>query len=323
MVDDISQNCIPIISGSGRSGTTWVQDVLAQSNDLRTAFEPLHPAAVPGMQQYANSIIESDEVHLQLETYLSKNFKGDFRSLWVDYRVRPDRLMPYPVNLAGIRKTHEYFARWRKLFRQKAIYRHNIGKPVITKFIRANLMYSWILKHFEAKIVHIIRHPCAVIESKLRLGGDDWDVDQELVRYLQQQPVYNWVSAYMSSGEIDSLTIVGRYALIWCIENTMPLLTSDSRILKVYFESLAGHDDSTWKMVCAHLQLEHVPGAALMSKPSQQARPENRDKIYGRKMTSSWRERMADNQIKEIEDVLLRFNITEYSVSQSEPLTKG
>jgi len=32
-----------LIAGSGRSGTTWVLDALADANDLRPVFEPLHP----------------------------------------------------------------------------------------------------------------------------------------------------------------------------------------------------------------------------------------------------------------------------------------
>ena len=36
-------NDLLIIAGSGRSGTTWVLDAVAEANQLRTKFEPLGP----------------------------------------------------------------------------------------------------------------------------------------------------------------------------------------------------------------------------------------------------------------------------------------
>jgi hypothetical protein len=39
-----------VVAGYGRSGTTWVQDVLAISNELRPVFEPLHPLLLRRLQ---------------------------------------------------------------------------------------------------------------------------------------------------------------------------------------------------------------------------------------------------------------------------------
>jgi hypothetical protein len=50
---DATSDPIRIIAGSGRSGTTWVLDALAEANALRPVFEPLHPLAIPQARPFA------------------------------------------------------------------------------------------------------------------------------------------------------------------------------------------------------------------------------------------------------------------------------
>ncbi|MFK5951080.1 MAG: sulfotransferase [Methylococcales bacterium] len=323
----ITQSNIPVISGSGRSGTTWVLDVLAQANQMRTAFEPLHPIAVSEMKQYANLPINRTDVHLELLAFLTNIFSGNFKSLWIDYRVRPDRLIPSLRHLSSFTKLHEYLARWRKLYRQSSCYKKYMGRPVITKFIRANLMYNWLLENFNLKIVHVTRHPCAVIESKLRLGGDDWDVEKELHAYLDKDYISEWVALYIQTAQIEGLSEAGRYALIWCIENILPFSEDnhalEKQVLKVHFESLASHDAEVWMSVCSHLTLKNVPGKALLIKPSQQARPENKAVNYDKKMTNGWRQRLTIETMTEIELILKYFKVTEYSIDSLDPIITG
>ena len=314
---------IPIISGSGRSGTTWVLDVLAEANDMRTAFEPLHPVVLKKLSDYSNRFIGDDETHNDLKRYLSNILSGDFRNTWIDYRVRPDRLVPTMANISGKAKIRIFWARWKTLFRQSSIYRKNIGKPVITKFIRANLMYPWLLENFNARIIHIMRHPCAVIESKLRLGGDDWNPRSEMSRYLQQEPVNTWLNGYMDKDEIENLSSTGQFALIWCIENSLPMSINDDRVLMVHFETLAAHNQSAWEQVVNHLELTKIPTTRQLIKPSQQTRPEDKSTKYDFKMTYRWRNSLSEKDLKEIDRVLTTFGVGEYSVDVTEPLAKN
>lgn len=314
---------IPIISGSGRSGTTWVLDVLAKANDMRTAFEPLHPVVLKKISDYSNRFIRDGETHDDLKRYLTNIFSGDFRNTWIDYRVRPDRLVPSLENISGKDKTRAFLAKWKKLFRQSLMYRRNFGKPVITKFIRANLMYLWLLENFNARIVHIMRHPGAVIESKLRLGGDDWNPTSEMSRYLQQKPVKTWLSGYMDCDEIDDLSSAGQFALIWCIENCIPMSVTDDRVLTVHFETLAAHDQSVWEQLVNHLDLAKIPTTSQLIKPSQQSRPEDKLTTYDFKMTYRWRSSLSGKDLKEIDRVLDCFGVGKYSVDLTQPLAEN
>ena len=82
----------PVIVGSGRSGTTWVQDALAQANGYATAFEPLHPDAEPAMAAYAGRYLRAEEDSAELKFFLEQVFSGRGHDTWITYRVRPDRL---------------------------------------------------------------------------------------------------------------------------------------------------------------------------------------------------------------------------------------
>ena len=65
-----------IIAGSGRSGTTWIQDVLAEANQLRTVFEPLHPQGVSRARGLAYRYIEADEESPDLQHYFDDLLAG-------------------------------------------------------------------------------------------------------------------------------------------------------------------------------------------------------------------------------------------------------
>ena len=78
-----------IVVGFGRSGTTWVQDVVAESNGLRAVFEPLHPALLRKAGLTHADFREADDDDPDLQDYLERYLSGDFHSLWADYRIVP------------------------------------------------------------------------------------------------------------------------------------------------------------------------------------------------------------------------------------------
>src|SRR5262245_32752648 len=67
---------IRIIAGSGRSGTTWVQDVLADANALRPIFEPLHPLAVPQADPFAYRYLRPAVEQAAAAAFLTRVFEG-------------------------------------------------------------------------------------------------------------------------------------------------------------------------------------------------------------------------------------------------------
>ena len=56
-----------IILGSGRSGTTSVQDCLAQANHLRPIFEPLHEGESELGRRFAHRMLAAADENEELE----------------------------------------------------------------------------------------------------------------------------------------------------------------------------------------------------------------------------------------------------------------
>ncbi|NIP33259.1 hypothetical protein GWO25_05260, partial [Candidatus Saccharibacteria bacterium] len=54
----------------------------------------------------------------------------------------------------------------------------------VIKAIRANLLLKWVHERFpEMPQIFIIRHPCAVVLSRMELG---WDTDKDIAPFLSQ-----------------------------------------------------------------------------------------------------------------------------------------
>ena len=126
-----------LLAGTGRSGTTWVSHILNYRNDHRYIFEPFHPQKVSicGGFRYRQYVRPGNDD----ETYLAPAeaiLTGRLRSGWSD-------------------------AHNRKLCATKRL----------VKDIRANLLLKWIHTSFSGiPIILLLRHPCAVANSRLRLN---------------------------------------------------------------------------------------------------------------------------------------------------------
>ena len=311
---------VRVIAGSGRSGTTWVLDAVAHANRLRPVFEPLHPYAVPAAASYAYRYLPEDTEVPTLKAFLSQVFGGDFRSVWTDYRVRPDRLRlkrDVFFSIAGIK---QYRRRWSKLIRNYREYRTVVARrEVLVKFIRANLMLGWLRRTFDARIVFLLRHPAAVVESQLRLGGDDWEPYEHLARYRGDAEFQrSSVGRYDTLLEAD-LSPAEALTTIWCIENQHPLEQAERTGYEVvFYEHLIEEPEREWCRVVRALGLSGLPDAGLLTKPSQQASREWRTQ----RLTNDyrrWMDRISPPVSAEIDSVLRRLGVSVYAVGDPLP----
>ena len=297
----------PVIVGSGRSGTTWVLDALAQANGYATAFEPLHPDAEPAVASYAGRYLRAEEECAELKIFLQRVFSGQVRDTWINYRVRPDRLVFRMHLLSDPRAAYEWWSRWKKLSRHYLRYRRDIGKPILAKFIRANLMLPWLASHFNVRIAAIVRHPGAVVESKLRLGGDDWEPGAVIERYRNQANLNtDLLRAYEGKMIYERLTPAGEQALVWCIENKLLMeRAAEWGIVVGYYEDLldASNEGAWWSLVSG-LGLKNIPDTVLRRRASQQASQVSIERGYDSDHCGVWQTRLSHQQLNEIQRVL-------------------
>jgi hypothetical protein len=196
-----------VLAGSGRSGTTWLGNILAAGPARRVVFEPFDYRKVP------------EAASLPLRPY-----------------ARPDGHYPQWEKAARLALTGRLDNGW---VNQEG--RRWWAWRVLVKEIRANLMLGWIHERFHPRILLAMRHPCAVVASRLKLKWEthlDVFLDQpELVEdYLR--PFLGLIHAAGSD--------VHAHAVMWCIENLVPL------------RQFAARPELKWQ-ICTYEQLYNDP----------------------------------------------------------------
>lgn len=134
-----------VVLSFGRSGSTWVSDIISKSLGGLLLFEPLHPEAC----FFAAEICYNDATDPALSARLAELLEGIL--------VRQDRNRWLLRNhlFSPLEEVSQAFVDtvWEEC------------EVLGFKEIRANFLIDWLLEHFHARIVYLVRHPYAVIAS--------------------------------------------------------------------------------------------------------------------------------------------------------------
>lgn len=305
-----------LICGYGRSGTTWVQDVLAESNELRPVFEPLHQEVFRDAVQYAHRYRDRDKEDPELDKYLRRFFSGDFHSLWVDYRTRMDLIMPGPGR-PGRRILRRLNDARRNFFRYRP-QRDRAGR--IVKLIRANMMISWIHRVLNARIVFLIRHPAPVVLSQLRSPGI-WRPIERIQAYQRDEQLMGAIDDRWRRALAADLTDVQALTLSWCLENSVALRQCNtSGIPVIFYEHLIENGMAEWTNIVDALELCETPGPSLIARPSQQAWGARANDEVTVRRYDFWQDGITKEQRSEIQEILDQTCMTIYHTSKSLPI---
>jgi hypothetical protein len=312
-----------IILGSGRSGTTWVLDCLAEANSLRPVFEPLHPDESPEGRRHAYSTLAAGDSNELLRDWFIALAGGRIHSKWIDYRAPRNVFRPDLARLLAPEYARRWTYRWRKYLRERTAFsRAAQRETTIIKCIRANLMAGWLSQTARFRVALIVRHPCAAVESQRRLRYDAiWDPAPVLARYradARLHEVTNGRYLKLLSGRLSTLQSL---ALNWVIENQWPVERSETDgYAVVYYEDLATVPADAWPALCAALELESIPGPNLQQRPSQQATIDDRVEPKISTAETSWQRNLSRDDLDEIQDILDRTECRLYRVDDPRPL---
>ena len=119
-----------MLAGTGRSGTTWLAELIGLQRPTRIMFEPFRPSLVPEYAGFRNFLYMKPEEHnAALREFCERVFTGRIRNPWIDNTI--EVLRP---------------------------------QVRIVKDVRANLLLKWINRQFPSlPLVLVLRHPCAVV----------------------------------------------------------------------------------------------------------------------------------------------------------------
>lgn len=214
----------------GRSGSTWLGDLINHKLQYKEIFEPFFPGrvkeAIPfGYYKY----LSKDDIDDKLFRSARKLMRGTITNKWIE---------------SGNLKSK--------------------GNGVLIKDIRTNLMLSWIKMFFpEIKIVLLIRDPFEVAFSWVRLNWskipfeDRSDLDailsqESLLKAFPQ--ISTWTENYKSLTQFESVI------LEWCILNYVPLTQLKSTpglLLVVKYSNLVNSPEEELERLCNFIDDEY------------------------------------------------------------------
>jgi hypothetical protein len=264
-----------LIAGTARSGTTWLADIIASQIKCRIMFEPFQSELVPEFKAFNYfQFMQPDQPNHALYAYALKVMTGQIRSRWID------------------RENTQMFPEYR-----------------IIKEIRANLFLKWLHDHFpEVPLLFIIRHPCAVVLSRMELG---WATDKDIAPFLQQA---NLVSSYLE----DHMDLIQKakypeekHATIWSISNLIPLEQFNKiGMKKVYYENLVTQPvvelPSIFNTIHQPYRSEVVDQAQAPSTTTVRTSAV----VTGENKISRWRKVLSTQQIDRILNVVDAFGLS-------------
>jgi hypothetical protein len=263
-----------LVAGTGRSGTTWLADLIASQIPCRIMFEPFNPVYVPGYRDFHYfQYMRPGRDDRSLYTFACNVFTGKIRNRWIDHQNEK----PFP-------------------------------KYRLIKEIRANLSLKWLHDHFPTvPILFIIRHPCAVVQSRMEL---EWATDTDIEPFLLQPDL-------VSDHLIDHLDLIRRsssqeekHAIIWSVSNLVPLAQFNPGELKiVYYENLCTQPEAELPEIFETIGQRYESGVVTQSnRPSMTTRPTSAV-VTGNNRIARWSNSLSSRQIDRVLKIVEAFGL--------------
>lgn len=310
---------IRFIAGSGRSGTTWIQDAIAAANGLRPVFEPLHPYVSKVGHRYAHRALPADEVHADLAAFLVEASRGGGPKLWTRYRQQWRWLIPPASNFSTRNDAGRFRRHWVKFLKElPRMTWDGMRRDPLVKCIRANLMLPWIARQLDCRVVLVVRHPGAVVESELRSG---WNATFALERFRNDAKLRE-----MTRGRYDRLLAqrlepLESLALRWLIENQWISDKAESlEIPVIHYERLRSSDGDEWTRLCRSLDVAKVPDAGLLMRPSQQSDARRTEVAVEQPKTPRWSTNLTAEQKARLDAIFNAVGFSTYTMASALPL---
>ncbi|MCC7163625.1 MAG: sulfotransferase [Anaerolineae bacterium] len=232
-----------LIVGSGRSGTTWLANVVNYKNEYRDVFEPFHPVRVPIAHNLRyNVYLRPDDPHPEFQALARPLLTGAFQNDWTNRNNR-----------------------------------RRIADKRIVKEIRLHHSLKWIAAHFpQMPIVLVLRHPLAVAESRRALNWPSrieifLERPELVADYLE--PFVPHIQRALPFPEQS----FERDIFFWCIENYVPLQQfRPGEIHLAYYEDLVLDPAFAIRLLFQFLNKPFEPRVLeVIETPSSQTRSDS------------------------------------------------
>lgn len=270
------------VAGTGRSGTTWISDIINYRNEYRFMFEPFEPNKVTICRKFRyRQYLRPDNQDLHFITPAKAILSGNVKSAWIDAQ-------------------------------NKAF----ISNKRLIKDIRANLLLKWIHTNFPGfPIILILRHPCAVANSKLKLN---WGTHLE--EFLSQDALMNdFLDPFRKPIE-EARGTFDKHIFLWCIENYVPLKQfSEGELHLIFYENLCQSPKQELDDLFSFLGKHYDESIFCKLRNVSATIQKDSAIIAGNSLVDGWRKNITSRQIKRAIEILNLFGLDSIYSENSMP----
>lgn len=249
-----------LVTGTHRSGTTWVAKTLARSPGAAYVTEPFNPRSSNGVCR-----AEFRYWFTYVDRHNSDAYEESFRRMLAFQYNWPGAAEP-PYSIRSIGRTAMEASRF-------TWYRAFHSRPVLKDSI-AVFSVPWLVASFDVRPVIMIRHPAAFVSSILRLGWEhpfDHFLSQEdlMRRYLEPyRDAVEWAAE-------SRRPLLDQAILLWNLINSVVAQYSEMELgaLVLRHEDVASNPTFWFAHMCRELGLRQTP--RLTERIVRQSSPRN------------------------------------------------
>jgi hypothetical protein len=265
------------VASVGRSGSTFLANVINHDNSFRVLFEPFRHDMVDEARDFVYPFyIRPDSTNSGYYSSAQKIISGRVRSKWANQENR----CVFP-------------------------------KARLIKEIRANFFLKWLQNNFPAmKVVLLLRHPCAVADSWTSAGFGDGRLGRE--RLLENQQFVADTDGTLINEYVKAETAFERLIFFWCFSYHVPFQQCDYNDAHlVFYENLILDPENELRELFRFLGSDY-PEAEIpdsLSNPSSTTRKGKSD--FDRKVlrADEWRDRCSKEQSARADEIMKLFGM--------------
>jgi len=283
-----------IIFGSGRSGTTWLGEIMSNVVDSKLIDEPLknsnsYKIDKIGLTGWGQFIPEDDTEWSEVFNYFNRLLSGR------------------EFNPNHIRNNSKLFT----------------SKIFILKFIRANLLMPWLVNNFNVRTpIYLIRNPYAVVASRLKHAGWGLNKSNQIsegivipnFRYYNEF-YYKYKDCFSKITRLEELL-----TLQWIMENEYVVNhpMNNKKWITISYEELLIYPEKTMEKIKKRLKLKIDPIDEKEFKKRSYSDLDNGHELNSKIL--KWKSDLNNYQIELISNILIQSKLSDiYKVDTELP----
>jgi hypothetical protein len=257
-----------VITGSPRSGTTWLAEILSKKKGSFMLFEPLSLTGVKRVKEIGfdwRQHIPEDAKWTEAEHYFTDLLNGKHLTPWMLSHSDKNKL-----------KDANYF---------------------ILKFVRANLLLPWFIKNFKPQKlpIYIVRNPLSVVASQMSLDWKNTANHFEVSKSKFSNELYGPYANVL--GKINSTE--EHLTAKWCIENRYLLAhpNNNKNWISCTYENLLMNPEIELKNIHKRLDMEFTTDVLTnIQSPSKSSYKDANSYETEKIGLDIWKQKLSDEQ---------------------------